>query len=343
MARSPSPRMSRLARTIPAAVLAALTLSLTAGASPAGAAVTIGQLAPGSPPVGCTTGPSDFVQSAVSSGNSYVVPPLSTEASVITSWRHNATAGEGQMLKMKIWRPVGLTEYMIVGHDGPRDLTGGEINGFQTRIAVRPEDVLGINSQNAANVDNACLFSAPGDPGPFGDFGDLADGAKTQFLNTVANFRVNVTAVLEPDADADGFGDETQDQCPTDASTQGQCGGGGGGGVPPPDGGVPPEEGGPSNEFSFGKLKKNKRKGTAKLTVNVPGPGELDLAKTKKVKADDESAEGAGKEKLSIKPRGKAKKKLNKKGKAKVKAEVTFAPDGGTPNTEDKKIKLVKR
>ena len=113
-------------------------------------------------------------------------------------------------------------------------------------------------------------------------------------------------------------------------------GGGGGGGTPPP-GGTPP------NDFSFGKVKKNKRKGTAKLTVKVPGAGELDLAKTKKVKADDESAEDAGKEKLSIKPKGKAKKKLNTKGKAKVKAEVTYTPAGGSPNTEDKEIKLVKR
>jgi hypothetical protein len=109
-------------------------------------------------------------------------------------------------------------------------------------------------------------------------------------------------------------------------------GGGGGGGA-----------GDDANDFSFGKVKRNKRKGTAKLTVRVPGAGELDLAKTKKVKADDEAAEDAGKEKLSIKPRRKAKKKLNAKGRAKVKANVTYTPDGGTPNTEDKKIKLVKR
>jgi hypothetical protein len=109
---------------------------------------------------------------------------------------------------------------------------------------------------------------------------------------------------------------------------------------PPPPSNAPPP---PSNEFSFGEVKKNKRKGTAKLTVEVAkGPGELELAKTKKVKADDESAEDAGKEKLSIKPKGKAKKKLNRKGNAKVKAEVTFTPTGGTPNTKDKKIKLVK-
>lgn len=34
--------------------------------------------------------------------------------------------------------------------------------------------------------------------------------------------------------------------------------------------------------FSLGKVKENKRKGTAKLTVKVPGPGELELAKNKR-------------------------------------------------------------
>jgi hypothetical protein len=113
--------------------------------------------------------------------------------------------------------------------------------------------------------------------------------------------------------------------------------------VCPEAGGLPLPSPPPANDFGFGKVKKNKRKGTAKLTIKVPGAGELDLAKTKTVKTDDESAEDAGKEKLSIKPRGKAKKKLNSKGKAKVKANVTFTPTGGSPNTEDKKIKLVKR
>lgn len=61
------------------------------------------------------------------------------------------------------------------------------------------------------------------------------------------------------------------------------------------------------------------------------------------MKPDEELVEAAGKEKLSIKPKGKAKKKLNTKGKAKVKAKVTYTPDGGSPNTEDKKIKLRKR
>jgi hypothetical protein len=32
-----------------------------------------------------------------------------------------------------------------------------------------------------------------------------------------------INATVEADADHDGYGDETQDQCPTDASTQGPC------------------------------------------------------------------------------------------------------------------------
>ena len=34
---------------------------------------------------------------------------------------------------------------------------------------------------------------------------------------------MDLSATLEPDADHDDFGDESQDQCPTNASTQGAC------------------------------------------------------------------------------------------------------------------------
>ncbi len=99
----------------------------------------------------------------------------------------------------------------------------------------------------------------------------------------------------------------------------------------------------PSNEFSFGKSKKNKRKGTAKLTVNVPGPGEVELSKTGKVKPATERAGSQGQVKLLVKPRGKAKTKLAASGKTKVKATVSYTPDNGDRNTKTKRVKLVKR
>jgi hypothetical protein len=97
------------------------------------------------------------------------------------------------------------------------------------------------------------------------------------------------------------------------------------------------------NEFSFGKVKKAKRTGTAKLIVKVPGLGELELAKNKEVKGKVKVAEEAGKETLRVKPRRNTKKRLNRRGTAKVTANVTYTPNGGQPNTQSKKIKLIKR
>ncbi|MGH2991146.1 MAG: choice-of-anchor Q domain-containing protein [Solirubrobacterales bacterium] len=105
----------------------------------------------------------------------------------------------------------------------------------------------------------------------------------------------------------------------------------------------PPVEPPPSNEFSFGKVKKNKRKGTAKLTVEVPGPGELALARTKRVKPAAESTNAAEKVRLTIRSRGKARKRLDARGKARVRARVTYTPTGGEPNTKAKRIRLRKR
>ena len=100
----------------------------------------------------------------------------------------------------------------------------------------------------------------------------------------------------------------------------------------------------PNNEFVFGKVKRNRKRGTAKLTVELyDGPGELKLAKNKKVKGKQKGAEAAGKEKLPIKPKGNAKKKLDRSGTAKVKAKVTYTPEGGEPNTQSKRLRLVKR
>ena len=104
----------------------------------------------------------------------------------------------------------------------------------------------------------------------------------------------------------------------------------------------PPPGPPPSNEFRLGKAKLNKKRGSAKLTVKVPGPGKLKLAQTGSVKGQHERADQC-EPKLSVKPRGKAQKRLNKRGKAKVKAKVTYTPDGGTSDTESTKIKLVKR
>lgn len=97
-----------------------------------------------------------------------------------------------------------------------------------------------------------------------------------------------------------------------------------------------------ANFFSFGfgkKIKRNKKKGTAQLTVNVGGPGSLALS-GKKVKKRGKLAATAGKVTLPIVAKGKAAAALKNKGKAKVRFEVAFTPAGGAPATLTKSVVL---
>src|SRR5918996_952551 len=109
----------------------------------------------------------------------------------------------------------------------------------------------------------------------------------------------------------------------------------------------------PSNEFSFGKVKRNKRRGTATLVVLTPGPGELALNGKGLVKQRATAAGGnfrtieravtaAGKVKLRIKAKGRKRRKLNRTGRVKLAAKVTYTPTFGLPATKTRKIRLRK-
>ncbi|MGH2960968.1 MAG: hypothetical protein ACRDL3_02060 [Solirubrobacterales bacterium] len=103
-----------------------------------------------------------------------------------------------------------------------------------------------------------------------------------------------------------------------------------------------PGGGGGCDDLTLGKAKKNKRKGTAKLTAEVGCAGTLEVG-GKGVKPAEREAGGAGEVKLPVKAKGKKRKKLRQRGKAKVEVVVTFTPDGDDPVTVDKKVKLVKK
>ena len=99
----------------------------------------------------------------------------------------------------------------------------------------------------------------------------------------------------------------------------------------------------PSNAFSFGKVKLNKKKGVATLQVKVPGAGKVQLLGSKKVKKSSKTASAKSTVKLTVRAKGKAAKQLKKKGRAKVSAKVKFSPSGGTPRTKSKTVKLIKK
>lgn len=92
--------------------------------------------------------------------------------------------------------------------------------------------------------------------------------------------------------------------------------------------------------FRLGKkVVRNRKKGTATLTVNVGGPGNLKLW-GRKAKVQTRTVAGPGKVKLQIKAKGKAAKALRTTGKAKVKFFVTYTPSGGVAATAEKAVTL---
>jgi hypothetical protein len=99
----------------------------------------------------------------------------------------------------------------------------------------------------------------------------------------------------------------------------------------------------PSNTFAFGSAVLNKKNGSAKLQVTVPGAGTLaiaDVKETKKrVKAKTIQTTG-GTLYLPVTPTKSARKTLAGKGKLKLKVAVTFTPTGGLAATQMRKLTL---
>jgi hypothetical protein len=107
--------------------------------------------------------------------------------------------------------------------------------------------------------------------------------------------------------------------------------------------------GGNNNGLKFGKVIKNKKKGTALLPVTVPGSGTLSIGGKGVVKKRPalaralrllKDAPEAGTYKLKVKAKGNKLNKLDDTGKVKVKAVVTFEPTSGDAVSASKKIKL---
>lgn len=98
----------------------------------------------------------------------------------------------------------------------------------------------------------------------------------------------------------------------------------------------------PVTVFSLaGKARTNARKGTAALSVKVPGAGTLTVTGKQLVKQKvTRKARSTGTVKLLVKAKGKAKRTLAQKGEVKVKATIAFAPKGGRSVSQTKTIVL---
>jgi RTX calcium-binding nonapeptide repeat (4 copies) len=181
--------------------------ALTASASPAGAAVTIGQTAPPAGAGDCG-GAKLYVTSQVAPGSpTYVVPP---GGGVLTEW--SATGGNiDSTLELKVVNQTAAMNYRIVATDVPRTLFANVLNNFPIRIPVSGGEFLSLW---VSATGQFCAYPAdPGDVTEYraGSWPEPNVGDTFVMDTAVPNVRINATAVLEPDCDEDGLGDQTQD------------------------------------------------------------------------------------------------------------------------------------
>lgn len=195
-------------------LLVLLASGLSAGS--ARAATSIGDVT--TAPTTAIGGGEIFLQSDGGTGRPYTVPV----GGVVTSLRAQARLTSGAMtgtLRLLVLHPGGGTVYTVLG--------GGDVSfensvfttsSAQTSIPVQAGDLLGVYSPplgalvgifptSGATLLAKAMSTAPADGAPV----DLSGAASV-------GDDISLAATVEPDADHDGFGDESQDSCPQDAS-----------------------------------------------------------------------------------------------------------------------------
>jgi hypothetical protein len=98
---------------------------------------------------------------------------------------------------------------------------GGSIVSFPVRLKIAAGDRVGVGIDSLAyfshpDPDAACASEAYASPFPVG-------GTFTYSPGACGSYEILEQGTVEADADGDGFGDETQDLCPTDPTRQSAC------------------------------------------------------------------------------------------------------------------------
>lgn len=202
--------------------LGGLTMALAASllAAPgASAAVEFGS--------GCTANspaPGEYTLITLTGAGS--LPVAAPSSGVITQVKltANAPLPFSVPTAIKVMRPVGGNTYRTIVQQSVNLAPSGTTTA-SVRMPIQAGDRLGLRgepfSYEGSPISGISLYcSTPGGLGAIA--GDVPPGSSAEFI-PVAPGSVPVVGVIEPDADGDGYGDETQDKCPQSAALQVTC------------------------------------------------------------------------------------------------------------------------
>lgn len=211
-------------KLLSAALAIAIAATTFVGVSSASAATLFGS--------GCAANQIQDGAIWVSTGHAPTSPfPVTAPISgVITEWAVNTdlvVESEGKLAgefprilqqRLLVLRAEGPEAFKVVGEASGGALALKGTSTYTARVPVQAGDYLGIAGSPYAAY---CETKAEADT-----FGAAVGGTPVGSTFKVENakgLQVPITARVEPDVDGDGYGDETQDQCPQSAAYQSPC------------------------------------------------------------------------------------------------------------------------
>jgi hypothetical protein len=224
-------------------------------AAPVEGAATIGNSLITTPTTAAPSG--TYANAALAPANTAGGGLIASAPGVITGWamRTAEPTGSGNSVALRV---IDGNAAIATGRTQPAPTKAG-VHGFAERLRIAGGQRIGldvtvtgptgVNFAALSGGGNAAIWAPP-----------FPDGTARPPDNTAVGGEFMFQATIEPDADADGFGDETQDGCLGVGGPRGGC-------PVPPDPPAAPEtqiDSGPS-----GKLKKPK----ATFTFSSPSPG----------------------------------------------------------------------
>ena len=173
---------------------------------------------------------------------------------VVVSWSTlggTATLGTHGSLRLRVFAPAAAGQFTAT-RSGPATTIPAQPSGHPLitiplvpGLAIAKNQLIGVDVLNATSA--FAQFATTGFTYGFWN-SPPPDGVPSSPTTTLSNRENLLQAQIEPDADHDGYGDETQDGCPQQTNTHAAC----------------------STSFTVAAAPGKKSVG---LTVNVPGSG----------------------------------------------------------------------
>ncbi|MBS1863745.1 MAG: hypothetical protein JSS68_18780 [Actinobacteria bacterium] len=199
-------------------VLAAALLAAPSIAAPA--PVVLGQVGSASTTEGATGWGGckcTVAQMQSPTGSPYTIP---YDGVIVSSGTYVGTTVEaGDTVQVQTVHKTGATTGTVVSEGTPHGLLSlptGAVSRFLDRLPAHAGDVLAARFHDSPLISSTAYFFKSTSAADETEFSEpaVAPGGSLAGNPTVAQRRVNLEAVLEPDEDQDGYGDDSQDLCP---------------------------------------------------------------------------------------------------------------------------------